>query len=286
MRPEAGILPAVCRGRTIGATTYERSGTGPAIVFVHGVGMDLTVWAPQVTAFASRHTVVAYDLLGHGGSALPPEAPRLSDYAEQLGSLLDGLGIARAVVVGHSMGALVATEFALSNPSRVAALVALNAVFRRSPESRAAIEARADALLRDGVAGTIEATLGRWFGDPVPPALAPVAAAVGARLAAVDPIGYARSYGLFARADDAHGDRLAHLAVPAYFLTGALDPNSSPAMSEAMARLAPRGVAEAIPGERHMMSIVSPEAVNRRLSAFIAGAAAVPQSGQPAAIGG
>jgi pimeloyl-ACP methyl ester carboxylesterase len=63
--------------------------------------------------------VIVYDMLGHGDSALPAADVTLRDYADQLAGLLNHLGIA-ANVVGHSMGALVALEFALAHPERVA----------------------------------------------------------------------------------------------------------------------------------------------------------------------
>ena len=86
---------------------------------------------------------------------------------------------------------------------------------------------------------------------------------------AVDPVGYARTYRLFASSDDAHVGRLTQLTVPALFLTGECDPNSSPAMSFAMAATAPRGRAEIIANERHMMNVTEPARVNERLLAFL-----------------
>ncbi|MNV34870.1 Alpha/beta hydrolase family protein [compost metagenome] len=81
--------------------------------------------------------------------------------------------------------------------------------------------------------------------------------------------GYARAYSLFATSDEVHASRLPQLAMPALFMTGEGDPNSSPAMSQAMAALAPRGQAQSVPGARHMMNLTDAEAVNARLLAFI-----------------
>ena len=100
-----------------------------------------------------------------GGSDLPPESASLGVYVAQLEGLLDALGVARAVVIGHSMGAIIATAFAIANPSRVAALGALCPVYDRSAESRAAALARAETLAVAGPGADLEATLARWFGD-------------------------------------------------------------------------------------------------------------------------
>lgn len=251
-------------------TAYRAQSGGEPIVFVHGVGMNKDAWAPQLDAFAASHRVVAYDLLGHGGSPLPPAEPTLADYAGQLRRLLDALGIDRANVVGHSMGSLVALAFATAFPDRVLRLVALNAVYARTPEQRAAIEARAAALAKEGVGATLDGTMARWFGEPGGGSLAERARQVRAWLEAVDPVGYARTYGLFATADDAFVGKLDGLTMPALFVTGEHDLNSSPEMSRRMAAIAPKGLARVVPGERHMMAFASPETVNPILRDFLA----------------
>ena len=265
----------------VNGTSYYRTGRGPVLVLIHGVGMHAGFWAPQRTALAEHWDVIAYDTLGHGGSPLPPEHPTLADYSNQLRDLLDGLGIFQVCVAGHSMGALIALEFALSHPARAGAVVAMNAVYCRTPAQREAVVQRA-ALLQDGGVADMswrQAALDRWFGAPVPPGQLENTAWVGASLAAVDAVGYARAYTLFASADGAHAGRLRQLAVPALFLTGEEDHNSSPEMSRQMAREAPFGSAVALPGERHMMSLTSPAVVNAALSGFLS-SLSVPQAAQ------
>jgi pimeloyl-ACP methyl ester carboxylesterase len=258
----------VCEG-----TAYRVHGAGETIVLIHGVGMDQRSWQPQIEALSRNHRVVTYDMLGHGESRLPPEGVQLADFADQLLRLLEHLQIARAHVVGHSMGALVAIEFALRHPERCTRLLALNAVFQRSAQQRAAVLERALTLQNEGVAATVEATIARWFGAPVPAQLRETAALASDILAGVNALGYARAYQLFATSDEVHAAKLPHLAMPALFMTGEGDANSSPAMSQAMAALAPQGQAEIVPGARHMMNLTDAEAVNARLLRFIAAAA-------------
>ncbi len=246
---------------------YRRAGQGTPVVLIHGVGMQGSVWAPQIAALAARHDVIALDMLGHGGSSRPAGDAQLGDYADAVAAVLDGLTLARAHVVGHSMGALVAVQFALDHPDRTLGLVAMNAVFCRTPEQRAAVEARVGAL--DGSKPDWSGTIARWYGEPVPAALHAAAQTTQALLDAIDPVGYERTYRLFATSDAVHRDRLPGLRAPALFLTGAEDANSSPAMSEAMAILAPHGRAEAVPGERHMMSLTAPDVISTRLLAFM-----------------
>ncbi len=262
-------LVASKRSGKAGPTAYSVSGQGDAVVLVHGVGMARDIWMPQVAQLSRRFQVVTYDMLGHGGSDLPPEGVTLGAYADQLRALLDHLGIDRADVVGHSMGALVATEFALTHPARTRSLAALNAVFQRTSEQRAAVESRAALLRTAGLAGTVAPTLQRWFGDPVPAELQEAAALTERLLRSVDPVGYARTYALFARSDRVHADRLPALSPPALFMTADGDLNSSPSMSRGMAALAPRGRDHVIQGARHMMTVTHPRAVNDALIWFL-----------------
>src|SRR5262245_2107391 len=222
---------------------YARAGRGTPVVLIHGVGLQGAIWQPQIAALQADHDVIAVDMLGHGRSSLPPASATLAQYADAVLALLDQLKIGRAHVIGHSMGALVSIEFALAHPDRVLSLVTMNAVFCRAPEQRAAIEARVAALDEGPAPSSLDwrGTINRWFGEPVPSSLQGAAAQTLSLLSKADRVGYQRTYGLFARSDAEHLDRLPRLAIPALFITGEHDPNSTPAMSEAMARLAPGG---------------------------------------------
>lgn len=252
-----------------GSTRYIRQGRGETVVLIHGVGMCRVVWAPQIAALARDYDVIAYDMLGHGGSSLPPADARLSDYSDQLLGLMDGLAIGRAHVIGHSMGALIALEFALAHPDRVLGVAALNAVYCRTPDQRRAVLQRAEALETGGAGPLTDGVIARWFGDPVPPELLDASERVRGLLASPNPVGYARTYGLFARSDDAHEGRLEQLAAPALFMTGEADPNSTAAMSRSMAMAAPQGDCHVLTGARHMMAITAPDEVNARLRDFL-----------------
>ncbi|WP_114814401.1 alpha/beta fold hydrolase [Paraburkholderia kururiensis] len=288
MKVDPVLDRAVTRGLAAG-TRYslypsQAAMAGETVVLIHGVGMNHSVWAPQIDALTQHYQVVAYDMLGHGESRLPTATPTLGEYAAQLEGLLDALQVERVHVVGHSMGALVSLEFALLHPQRTLSVAALNAVYNRTPGQRAAVMSRAAMLglsprtprapgTQAGPEGGgdtgVDATLARWFGDPVPPHLAEAAEAIRALLVNVDPVGYARTYQLFACSDDAHVGRLADLAVPALFLTGECDANSNPVMSHAMAAAAPLGHAAIIANARHMMNVTHPAQVNERLLEFL-----------------
>jgi len=94
-----------------------------SIVFVHGAGMDHTVWTLFARHFA-RHgrNVIAVDLPGHGRSGGEPRAS-IEDMSDWLVALLDALQLQQAAIVGHSLGSLVALDCAARHPDRVRAIV-------------------------------------------------------------------------------------------------------------------------------------------------------------------
>jgi pimeloyl-ACP methyl ester carboxylesterase len=116
------------------ATAYEISGTGPAILLLHGAEADHRMFGPLVAELASHATVVAYDQrdcgatrtspAGRTGSAGPGDSGYgLVDLADDAADLLDGLGLVAAHVVGQSLGGAVAQLLALRHPARVDHLV-------------------------------------------------------------------------------------------------------------------------------------------------------------------
>lgn len=106
------------------ALAYTLHGSGPlTVVLTHGLAAGQPIWAPQVAALAPHYRVLTWDLRGHGRSAPNPAACAIPDLADDLRRVLDEAGVARAVVLGHSAGGVVAMQFALDHPQRTAGLV-------------------------------------------------------------------------------------------------------------------------------------------------------------------
>ena len=255
-----------------GRTCYTLHGNAQdhLIVLIHGVGMRQQVWAPQVEALvAAGHYVLTYDSLGHGASVLPPNEAVLGDYAAQLNELLDEIGQTKVSLVGHSMGVLIALEFALTYPDRVTKLVGLNGVHQRSAEQSAAVAQRAIQLRSQGGGTLLGPTLARWYGDPIADEYKDVAVFTQELLEKVDPQGYAISYDVFAHGDDLHTSRLDQITVPALFATGEHDANSAPSMSRLLAERVANGRSEVLPSARHMMTLTHVQEVNTLLKTFL-----------------
>lgn len=95
---------------------HDRRGAGPPLLFVHGLTFDRSTWEPIIDQLADRFTCLTVDLPGHGGSDGPQR--RSDDVALAISHLLDGLGVAAPVAIGHSMGGAVAAVYAARHPAR------------------------------------------------------------------------------------------------------------------------------------------------------------------------
>ena len=118
----------------------ERGEGGPPILLVHGWCCDHTYFAPQFEHFANRgHPVVAVDLRGHGRSDKPRQTYTMQVFADDLAWMCERLGLANPVVVGHSMGGIVAFDLAARYPDLLSGVVMLDAAVVLPSAARAAI---------------------------------------------------------------------------------------------------------------------------------------------------
>lgn len=234
---------------SFGSLRAVRAGEGPTVVLLHGVGLRAEAWGAQTDVLARDFTIIVPDMAGDD---------TLASYTDPIAEALDS----PAWIIGHSMGAMMALDLARRFPAKVRGVVAMNAIYRRTPQAAAAVKARAASL--DGkTLGDPTETLIRWFGDTP----SPERSACESWLRAADPETYRKAYTVFAHEDGPTA--VETLTCPALFLTGSAEPNSTPAMSNAMAALAPQGTAHIIPNTAHMMPMTHPAAVNAQLRAFL-----------------
>ncbi|MEV7772792.1 alpha/beta fold hydrolase [Kitasatospora sp. NPDC086791] len=143
----------------------ERVGSGSPVVLLHGSGMDSRLWDAVLPELAHHHDVIRYDARGLGRSA-EPERP--FDDVEDLRAVLDHFGLARAALVGLSLGGETALDFALAHPDRVTALGLIGSSvsghdWPPTPETTAYAEARrrGDAAALAELELSVWAALGR-----------------------------------------------------------------------------------------------------------------------------
>ncbi|MDX0438792.1 alpha/beta fold hydrolase [Sinorhizobium medicae] len=262
---EAGAAPLARRTTGSGAAYFEH-GTGETLILVHGVGMRLEAWTPQIEVFSKTHRVIAVDMPGHGESERLSAGSTLRDFVAWFGRFLDDVNITRANVAGHSMGALISGGAAATFAHRITRVAYLNGVYRRDPAAKAAVLSRAAAIRNEGP--DTEGPLLRWFGDD--PQSQRARELTRAWLERVDPEGYAVAYAAFAGGDETYADCWPAITCPALFLTGSDDPNSTPEMAEQMAALAPNGWSRIVEGHRHMVNLTAPETVNALMTEWLA----------------
>jgi pimeloyl-ACP methyl ester carboxylesterase len=102
---------------------YESHGDGPTIALLHGAGGNHAAWWQQTAYFRSSYRVITVDLRGFGKSDSVADGPDSLDFPGDLLAVLDHASIARATVLGQSIGAVAALRFAVSHPERVDAVI-------------------------------------------------------------------------------------------------------------------------------------------------------------------
>lgn len=241
-----------------------------AVVLLHGIGGDRALWPDLPLSLAGRRAL-AWDQPGYGASDSLP-ATTFPVLAESLLSLLDVRGVARAHLVGHSMGGMVALEFAAAHPSRVASLVLV--------ATSAAFGSRDPAFARDFLAARLgpldagrpmaevaEEVAGGALGPDPDPA---VRAALVAAMARTPEATYRATVGCLVGFD--RRDALPGLAMPTLLVAGAEDrvapPRGMARMAEAIPGARGRPLV-AIPGAGHFPHLERPRDFDAALAAFL-----------------
>lgn len=259
------------QGRDGKGTAYELSGpvTAPAVVLIHGLGLNRQIWQWHEPALAARYRVLSYDLFGHGESAPPPTTASLSVFSDQLRDLLDELGIARCAVVGFSLGGMINRRFALDHPSRVSALVILNSPHERGPEAQRLVEERAAQVVGGGSDATIEAALERWFTPEFRTARPEVMTLIRQWRAGNDAASYPQSCMVLAAGVTELIRPVPPITAPTLVMTGEKDSGSTPAMSHAIAAEIPGAETVIVPRLQHMGLVEEPELFTEALLRFL-----------------
>jgi pimeloyl-ACP methyl ester carboxylesterase len=155
---------------------YRTTGPGskrPWLVWIHGWGCHQGFWSRQLDAFADDFSVLALDLAGHGASSTGSRAGAIEEFARDVLAAADAASLPRFVAIGHSMGGAVAVEVARRDPTRVSAVVAVDAltypsVYPRVPEEQARA---AMAAFRSDFRKAVEDTMNPVFLPDADPAL-------------------------------------------------------------------------------------------------------------------
>lgn len=247
---------------------YELKGPAgaPVAAFSSSLGATMAMWDGIVPALRGRYRVLRYDARGHGGSPAPRGPVTVEDLAADLRGLLDALGIARAHVVGLSLGGMTAQALAASEPGRVESLT-LVATSAHMPTREAWAE-RAALVRSRGMGAVAEAVLGRWFTPGFAERAPEPATAAREAFLAVDPEGYAACCEAIGGMD--LRPVLSRIVAPTLVIAGADDPATPPAPHAEALRDGIRNAEYVVlPRAAHLLAVERPDAVAAYLLAFL-----------------
>ncbi len=245
---------------------YEERGAGPCLLLLHGFALDRRMWAPQLEGLSDRFRVVAYDTRGFGRSSMPGRHP--FKHCEDAAALIEHLGLAPVVAVGHSIGGHHLLELALTRPDLVRGFAAIClSGLAGTPfpdEITATFAAIKRAVRAEGVPAAKRAWAAcGWFDstrdDPA------LAGALDAMLA--DYSGWHwQNDNPVENIDPPAAARLGELRVPALVVTGGRDIPYNATVAARLLSGIPGAAALHLPEVGHMANMEAPEAVNRALA--------------------
>lgn len=254
----------------------ERDGSGPPLLLLHGFTGSAIMWSALRPALRARFELILVDLPGHGRSSAPANPSRyaLHRTADDLARVLDALDVARAAVIGYSMGGRTALQFALAHADRLTALILESTspgiVDPAEREQRIASDSNlAASVERDGIRTFVDT----WERLPLWDSQKSLSTAARARLRAERlaqrPEGLANSLrGAGAGVLPAVTDRLGEITVPTLLIAGALD-EKYVALGRTMAERVPHARLEIVPDAGHAVHLERPDAFVSLVEEFL-----------------
>jgi len=237
----------------------------PVVLLSGSLGSTLAMWDAQVPALAERFRVVRFDTRGHGRSPVPPGPYGIDDLVDDAVALLDHLGVARASLVGLSLGGMTFLRLAARHPERVDRLAVLCTSALLGPAS--AWAERAARVRADGPRVVAQAVVARWFTDPFRAEHPAVVAQAEDMLAATPTEGYASCCSAIEHAD-LRAD-LAAITAPTLALAGAQDSATPPEHLRAIAAGIPGARLLVVPQAAHLATVEQPAVVSAALLAHL-----------------
>ena len=250
---------------------YDESGSGPALVLLHGYPHDRSLWTAQRIALAGRARVVTPDLRGFGESPAPTSGDvcTVDRYADDVATLIERLELAPAVVGGLSMGGYVTLAFWRRHPELVRALVLADTrAGADSAEGRVKRRAQQELARSAGAAAVAEQMMTGMVGRTTRESRPEVVDSLRRMLSAAPVSGIVCALeAMMSRPDST--DTLATITVPTLIIAGEEDTLTPVSESRAMHAAIPGSRLELIGGAGHASNVERPAAFTRVLCDFL-----------------
>ena len=244
--------------------------TGPAdapvVAFSNSVGSAIAMWDPVLPALAGRYRCLRYDTRGHGDSGTSGNPITVDDLGDDLIGILDALGIAKAHIVGLSLGGMTGQSIAARHPERVASLSLIATAAYLPPLDF--WQTRAAAVRAGGGEAVVDLVMPRWFTEGFRARQPEAVDRMRKAFLRFDPEGYARCCEAIGAMD--FRDRLAKIKAPTLVVVGADDPVTTPVFAEELRVGITGAELVVIPSCAHLVSVERPDALAGYLLAFLA----------------
>ena len=203
---------------------------GIPIVFIHGVGLDHNIWDPQINEF--DNTVLIYDILGHGRTPLNKEKISFDDFSDQIIDLIDELKFDKIHLLGFSIGALIARNFATRFSNRLKSLTLLCSIFNRSDNEQKIVSKRFEQTKKDKK--LTKDALNRWFNKDFIEKNPLISDKIFSILNNNNMENFIKVYSLFVNHKD--NEKFENINVKTLVMTGEGDVGSTPEMSDNLSK--------------------------------------------------
>ena len=243
--------------------SYTLIGSGPPVVLLHGWTCNRLFWREQVPFLARDHRVLAPDFRGHGQSEVPDEGYTLERLAEDVHIVMRDLKMSPAVIVGHSMGGMVAQQLAASHGEDVSGLV-LMATAAADPEGTLLSKRIAAEAPREGYRAAFLRYFPQWFIPEADPDLLEWVKSQMIRTPEPVSLGLVRSY-----QDLDLRPGLREVRVPSLVIGATGDVSAPPLRSQELARLITGARLVVIDGVGHFVQLERPAEVNGALAEYL-----------------
>ena len=146
-------------------SSYNISGSGPAIIFVHGIGARKSSWDKVLVHLENDFTCISYDLRGHGDSPKGNFPYSLEVLVEDIEALRLKLNLGKIHIVGHSLGGMIGPKYAVSFPDNILSVSLLSTAAFRTKDDQSKVIAIVESMRQKGIEPILSTLTDRWFTD-------------------------------------------------------------------------------------------------------------------------